>query len=204
MTKGTRTPIDWDAVHRRVEEARCALQQDTALPSGKAEEIFRQRARELAREAPEEPFQERIEILEFLLAHEHYALETSWIREVCRLTTLTPIPCTPAFVLGITSIRGRLTSVVDIKTFFELPDQGLTDLNKVIVIRNDTMEFGILADAVHGVRSIPVATLQPPLPTLTGIRQDYLRGVAPRRLIVLNGGVLLSDPRLVVREEIGL
>jgi purine-binding chemotaxis protein CheW len=39
------------------------------------------------------------------------------------------------------------------------------------------MELGILADAILGVRSITVEELQPALPTLTGIRAEYLKGI---------------------------
>ncbi|HZC03678.1 MAG TPA: chemotaxis protein CheW, partial [Gammaproteobacteria bacterium] len=52
-----------------------------------------------------------------------------------------------------------------------LPAKGLTDLNKVIIVHDPSMEFGILADALLGVRSIPIEEIQASLPTLTGIRE---------------------------------
>jgi len=70
---------------------------------------------------------------------------------------------------------GQILSVIDIKKFFGLPEKGLTDLNKVIVVRTQQMELGILADAVLGVRAIGLSDLQNSLPTLTGIRAEYLR-----------------------------
>ena len=146
--------------------------------------------------------QEQIEILEFVLAHENYALETAWVREVCPLKTLTPLPCVPAFVMGIVNIRGRLVSVIDLKRFFSLPDQGLTDLNKIIVLQNNGMEFAVLADLLVGVRRLPVSCLQAGDPILSDARQAYLKGVTAERLIVLDGKQLLSDPRIVVDEEV--
>jgi purine-binding chemotaxis protein CheW len=92
--------------------------------------------------------------------------------------------------------------VVDLKRFFDLPNNALTDLNRVIVVRKDGMELGILADTIHGVRRIPQRELQPSLPTLTGIRAEYLKGVTAERLIVLDANKLLSDPKIVVREEL--
>jgi purine-binding chemotaxis protein CheW len=117
------------------------------------------------------------------------------------LKELVPLPGTPPFVLGVTSVRGQILSVIDLKKFFELPDKGLTDLNKVIVVRADVMEFGILADAILGTRSIPLAEIQPSLATLTGIRSDYLRGVTKDRLVVLDAARIVSDQRIIVREE---
>jgi purine-binding chemotaxis protein CheW len=63
------------------------------------------------------------------------------------------------------------------------------------------MEFGILADAVLGVRFIPRGEMQSSLPTLTGIRADYLRGLTKEPLIVLDGEKILSDKNIIVHEE---
>jgi purine-binding chemotaxis protein CheW len=91
---------------------------------------------------------------------------------------------------------------VDLKKFFELPEKGLTDLNKAIVVAAAGMELGILADAVTGFRRIPLRGLQPSLPTLTEIRAEYLKGISGDRLVLLDGEKILSDPKLVVRQEV--
>ena len=53
-----------------------------------------------------------------------------------------------------------------------------------------------MADQVLGVRSISLSQIQPSLPTLTGIREDYLKGVTPERLVILDAEKILSDPQL--------
>jgi purine-binding chemotaxis protein CheW len=118
------------------------------------------------------------------------------------LKSLTPIPGAPAFVLGLTNLRGEILSIVDLHAFFELPNPGLTDRSRVIVLRSPKMEFGILADAVMGTRRIGVDELQPALPTMTGIREDYLKGVTGERLIVLDASRLLASPAVVVNEAV--
>ena len=165
--------------------------------------ILKKRAAALAVEPKEDGTEnDLIEIVEFLLADEYYAIESVFISEVCHLKDLTPIPCTPAFVLGVINLRGTILSVIDLRTFFELPNKGLSDLNKVIVLNDGVMEFGILADVIRGVRLISVKTLQASLPTLTNIRADYLKGVSEERLVVLDGGKILSDQRMVVHEDV--
>lgn len=167
-------------------------------------QILRARARALAR-PPEHapPAETMLDVLEFRLAQERYALETRYVREVHPLKDLTPLPCTPPFVLGIVNVRGRILPVIDFKKFFDLPEQGLTDLHRVILLEGNDMEVGLLADAIVGVRSIPVDSLQPSLPTLTGIRNEYLKGVTAERLIVLDVARILADPKIVVHEELG-
>src|SRR5260221_13713382 len=52
------------------------------------------------------------------------------------------------------------------------------------------MEFGLLADDVLSVRHLPVKELQPSLPTLTGVRAEFLKGVSAESLVVLDGAKL--------------
>jgi purine-binding chemotaxis protein CheW len=145
-------------------------------------EILAQRARKLARVEEIPDTGETLELVEFKLAEEHYAVECLYVREVYPLKNLTPVPGAPGFVLGIVSVRGEIFSVVDLKKFFEMPPRGLTDLTRVIILSlhapTGGMEFGILAEEVMGTVSLPIKDIQPGLPTLTGIRADYLKGVA--------------------------
>jgi purine-binding chemotaxis protein CheW len=165
--------------------------------------VLRSRAKRLAQELEKEGADTGyLEVLEFLLAHETYAIETPFVREVYPMTELTPLPCTPAFVLGLINIRGQILTVMDMKKFFDLPEKGITNLNKVIVVKKDAMELGILADEIIGIRNLPVNELQPPLSTMTGIHAEYLKGVTGERLIVLDMERFLTDRRLIVHEEV--
>jgi purine-binding chemotaxis protein CheW len=195
--------VDWEAVHRRLEATGAALARQVSLSEQDKKAIFKARAKTLAAPRWSDNAEECIEVIEFRLASETYGIELRHAGEVSLLKELTPVPCTPAFVLGIINVHGRVLSVIDLKRFFDLPNQALTDLNRVIVIRKDGMEVGILADNIQGVRRIPRRDLKSSLPTLTGVRAEYLAGVTGERLIVLDAYKLLCDPKIVVREEPG-
>ncbi len=47
-----------------------------------------------------------------------------------------------------------------------------------------------------------IRDLQPSLPTLTGIREEYLRGITKERVVILDAVKLLSDKNIVVHEEV--
>jgi purine-binding chemotaxis protein CheW len=195
--------IDWNQVHRRLEASQAALERGWVLKEEEKKEILHARARALAREPKKkEEIEKSIEVVEFLLAYERYGIESRFVREVYPLRELTPLPCTPAFVLGIINVRGQILSVIDIKKFFDLPEKGLTDLNKVIIVHGGGLDLGILADVILGIRTVPLRDLQPSLPTLTGIRAEYLRGVTKDRLVVINADKIVSDKTIVVEEEI--
>jgi len=99
-------------------------------------------------------------------------------------------------------VRGQIIPVIDLKKFFNLPEQGLTELNKVIILHNDQMEFGILADLVHGTQRIESDEIRKAPHTLKGIGFEYLLGVTKDKLIVLNAGRLLNDENIVVNDTV--
>ncbi|MFH0879068.1 MAG: chemotaxis protein CheW [Lentisphaerota bacterium] len=194
--------IDWSEIRQRVEKVRESLERE-AVPSPKEQRsLLKARARALAKEPEEEAAaREFLDIIEFGLAAETYGIESAFVREVYPLDDFTPLPGTPPFVLGIVNVRGQILSVVDLKKFFNLPERGLAQLNKVIVIRNDRMEFGILADAILDARPIPLDTVQSSPPTVTGIGAEYLKGVTEEHMILLDAEKILNDPKIIVHQE---
>ncbi len=194
--------LDWTEIRQRLDKVGAAIESGYSPNPEDMKRILKTRADALA-QAPEETKQgEVIEILEFLLANECYAIESQFVREVYAMKDYTPLPGTPPFVLGLINVRGQIISVIDIKKFFDMPDKGISDLNKVIIIHDDTMEFGVLADSMLGVLRISMNEIQPPLPTLTGIRQEFLKGVTGGHVIILDAERLLADKRIIVHEEV--
>ena len=153
---GGEPEFDWAELHRRLDASHAALQRRLTPSTEEKQKLLRTRARLLAVGGKAEATAPHLvlEVVEFVLGAEHYGIESLHIREIHPLSEFTPLPCTPAFVLGLVNVRGQILSIIDIKKLFDLPDQGLTDLNKVIIVHADHMELGILADAIVGLRSI--------------------------------------------------
>lgn len=162
--------------------------------------ILHKRAEFLAREVIQIDKRETIEFTEFMIANERYGIENTYIREVYPLKDYTALPGTPSHVFGIINVRGKILSVIDIRKLFDLPSKGLSDYNKVIIIHNEAMVFGILADQIIGVQKYPIIELLETLPTLTDIRLEYLKGVTRDCLVVLDGKKLLNDPKIIVHD----
>lgn len=203
-TRGIVRPAqDWGALRRRLEAARVRLAREAEPDPQQALRVLKARARavgRIAQRANAEPG--GLEVVELALAGERYALEARYVREVLPLENLTLLPCTPGFVLGIVNVRGEIVSVIDLRRFFELPEKGLSDLNRLIVLEAPGMMFGVLADAIVGMRRIARRELVPSLPTLSGVREAYLKGVSADRTVVLDAAKLLADERIVVREGV--
>ncbi|WP_332739115.1 chemotaxis protein CheW [Hydrogenophaga sp.] len=173
-----------------------------AAATAEARQILRARAQALARPPENSRTTEAtLELLEFHLARERYAVETRYVREVHPLKHLTPLPSTPPFVLGIVNVRGRILPVFDIRKFFGLSENGLTDLHRIILVGGNDLELGLLADISVGVLTIAAGSVQPPPPTFTGIGTQYLKGITAERLVVLDIGRILTDPGILVHQD---
>lgn len=167
-------------------------------------EILKSRARDLARRSESRQAEgDAIAVIEFRLAGEKYAIERADIREVVPLKDLIPVPCTPPFIRGIVNIRGQVVTLIDIKKFFDLPQGGIADVHMVILVQAQGMEIGIEADAVTGVREIARVGIQASLPTLNGIRAQYLKGVTDGGIAILDVAKITGDPRIVVDDQSG-
>ena len=203
QNKHTPKAVDWQEVRSRLETTQIALDRESSPAAEKVKKILRQRAGALAQE-PEirSTEQEYLEVVEFMLGYEKYGIESAYVREVYPLTELVPLPCTPDFVLGLVNVRSQILSVIDLKKFFGLPEKGLTDLNKIIIIHDDRMEYGVLADSIVGVSKVSINDIQASIPALTGIRADYIKGVTGETLIIVDAQKLLTDKGLVVNQEI--
>ena len=182
--------------------ANAILETRTQGAVGPIAEVLKRRAKALAQRPVMAVPGEMISVLEFQVAYERYGLDAKFIDEVCLLRHYTRLPCVPAYITGIMNLRGRVISIVDLKALFELPSKGLPYCNRVIVIEDGSMTLGLLADDIVGVRALPVETLQGALPTFTGRRLGYLKGITPDCAAVLDAEKLLGDKSLQVMEEV--
>jgi len=194
---------DWAAMRAHLADAAASIANGFTRAPEEEKRLLHERALALAR-APgvAAPGDNLLEVAEFELAGERYGFPLASVRSVSALKELTPLPCVPPFVCGIINLRGEIRTVIDLKRFFDLPERGITEANMIILLEHGGVQLGILADAVRGVRTLASTELQPGLPTLTGRRADYLRGVTADRLIVLDAERLLADKRIIVDEQV--
>lgn len=194
--------IDWAEIHRRMATAETAIARSGRATRDETLAILKARAKAVAREIEGSSRGEAsLEVVCFLLGQEKYGIESRYVREVCPLNDLTPLPGAPSFVLGIVNVHGQVLSVIDIRQFFDLPQGGVGDLDRLIVLQHGSMEFALFCNAILGVVEVPTSELQSGLPTLTDLRAEYLKGVTGDRVAILDGARLLLDEKMIVREE---
>jgi purine-binding chemotaxis protein CheW len=170
-----------------------------ALTPQQKRRILEQRAHALAQSHTQDSEQvETLQIVEFALGSQHYAVETSDVREVQHVTSITPIPCTPSFVLGVINVRGRILSVIDLLDFFYLPPTRASQNDAVIVLGIEELEVGVLTEGILGARAVPVPEFHAIPSGFSGIPDAYVRGLTKEQLLLLDIERILLDKRMLI------
>jgi purine-binding chemotaxis protein CheW len=195
-TGGPRPPRDWAAVRAAV-----------AAPAvGRTAEQVRAvmdaRARRLAMR-PEAAAMDQLALAVFELASERYAIELRWVHEVARVTDYTPVPGTPDHFVGLTSVRGDVFAVVDLRRLFGLATSSLSDQTRLVLLGDRGPELGVLMDRALGAATLPASSVVPAPAGVVGTAAACVRGVTADATVVLDGRALLFDPRLVIDQTEG-
>jgi len=164
-------------------------------------EVLQSRAKALAKPVHRQETaeaEETIETLTFLMADEDFGVELRFVRAILPLKQLTPIPGVPAHISGVINVRGEILSVMDLRLLFELKSGAAAASPYVMLLSSPDMVFGIQAQKITGIQHIPINTLQPGLPTITGVREKYLKGLTDSGMALLDGEKLLTDEDLLV------
>lgn len=165
------------------------------------EEILAERARKLA-ERSDEKSTERVPHILFMLGKETYAVPHSFLEEVVKNEAITPIPNTPAHFLGVTNIRQRVVSVVDLKRLFVLREEEAEGKNpKILVLKHQDNEFALLVDQIIGSEDIEVSAIQSPPEGLDGLQKESTKGVTQKKQVILNAEILFQKKDFIVNSE---
>jgi purine-binding chemotaxis protein CheW len=126
--------------------------------------------------------QDRHQFLSFALAGCDYGVPILHVKEILQYEAITRIPSVPRSVRGVINLRGAVVPVVDLALKFGLPETAATPRTCILIVEaslgGDRAVMGVLADAVIEVLELGEGDVEPPPPFGTGIRVDYLSGMA--------------------------
>ncbi len=120
--------------------------------------------------------------LSFYLDEEEYGIEILKVREIFAYTSITPIPRTPQYVLGVINLRGAVIPVVDLRVKFGMASREITDSSCIIVIEIDNgssvVPTGVLVDRVSEVMAVTQDQIQEAPEFGSSIETDFILGMA--------------------------
>jgi purine-binding chemotaxis protein CheW len=113
--------------------------------------------------------------------------------ETMRPLPIEPMACVPAFVRGVSIIRGVPTPVVDLGVILGVPSGAA---ERLVTLRLGNRQVALSVDAVLGVRDLDLSTIQQLPPLLRGASQEVIEAIGTlddEILMVLRAGWELPD-----------
>jgi len=133
---------------------------------------------------------EMVELLVFKLSNEDYAFKVSDIEEILRPQNVTTVPRVQDFILGVTSLRGKVIPLLDLKKRLALTGDGEKPRAKVLILKGAKGSVGVLVDRVVDVLRVPGEAIVEPPQHLSESELKYIEGV------VVEGGRFISIIRI--------
>ena len=104
------------------------------------------------------------------------------VREIIEYGDVTTVPGTPPHVRGVINLRGSVVPVVDLAVKLGRPESPLSRRTCIVIVEigleGERAVIGVVADAVSQVIESRRDDIEPPPAFGTGVRLDYLVGIA--------------------------
>jgi purine-binding chemotaxis protein CheW len=148
--------------------------------------------------------------LTFTLGRESYGIEILKVREIIRMSDITPVRCMPEYLRGLINLRGKVIPVADLRVKFGLPGIENTERTCIVVVQLSTGSkplMGLVVDAVEEVVSLAGSDVEPTPDFGVTVDTSYMLGVAKLRGTVKTlldiDHVIASEVRSYQRVEAG-
>jgi purine-binding chemotaxis protein CheW len=125
-----------------------------------------------------------VEVVEFLLGGERYALDIHLAREIVEMLQITPIPRAPPYISGVINLRGEITNIMNLNTMLGLVNHEVRNNQKIIVLVPEAVSgsnIGIIVDDVIGVLQVAEADVEHLGEGLSSEVSGFVKGIIKLR-----------------------
>lgn len=148
-----------------------------------------------------------MQFISFKCAGEEFGVEIGRVKEILRMSAITPVPRAPDYLLGMMNLRGIIIPVLDLKHRLGQGRFQATEKTRILVLSITGGLSGIVVDEVSQVQRIDMSTIEPPPKVTRGIDRFYLESVAKikgqqRLVMMLNLNEVLNVEILVDRKTV--
>ncbi|AKS63299.1 chemotaxis protein CheW [Yersinia pestis] len=145
------------------------------------------------------------EFLIFTLGDEEYGIDILKVQEIRGYDQVTRIANTPAFIKGVTNLRGVIVPIIDLRVKFA--QQGVTyNENTVVIVLNFGQRVvGIVVDGVSDVLLLTNEQIRPAPEFAVTLATEYLTGLGSlgeRMLILVDIEKLLSSEEMSLIDSV--
>jgi purine-binding chemotaxis protein CheW len=121
-------------------------------------------------------------MITFSLGGKDYGVDIMNVKEIAKADKFTYVPNAASFVKGVYNLRGDIIPIIDLRSFFHLPQDRKADgQENMLILRIEDRVYGTIVDKIDKVVGINSETIQPPHPIFGDINIKFISGVVEKR-----------------------
>jgi purine-binding chemotaxis protein CheW len=145
------------------------------------------------------------EFLSFRLAQEEYGIDILRVQEIRSYEAPTRIANAPAFIKGVTNLRGVIVPIIDLRLKLGCDEARYDEFTVVIVLSVHGRVIGVVVDSVSDVIALTPEQIKPAPEMNSAIDAGHLLGMGCIRTGDVERMLILTDiEALVGSPEFGL
>lgn len=113
--------------------------------------------------------------IEMGISDEIYGVSIHDVHEIIKIPTITPLPNSKPYLLGVINLRGKIVPVICLRMRFGLPNTEFTRASRIVVVNHAEEIVGIVVDYVNQVTTF--SEIQPPPDRLAKAEQAFFAGI---------------------------
>lgn len=141
---------------------------------------------------------DELQIVVFSLDNSSYGVPILQVQEIIKMSEITKLPNTPIFIEGIVNLRGKIIPVMDLRRRFGLNPIPIDENWKILILKTDEIQFGVMVDQISEVEKIPVTIVENPPKIVSGVNGKFINGIAKTEKKLL---ILLDIEKILSLEE---
>lgn len=135
-----------------------------------------------------------VSFVTFEVAGQMFGVPVTRVQDILTPDAIAPVPGGPAEVQGLINLRGKIVTVIDLRTRLGLKHDGAARRGMCVTVENDGESYTLFVDRVGDVVTLPLSLREESPATLDTLWRDLSDGVyraGDRLLVILDVGRLL-------------
>lgn len=133
----------------------------------------------------------------FTINKEEFGLDIGKIIIIERMLEIYKVPNTPAYVEGLTNLRGKVHTIFNLRRRFHLPSPEFDEDTKIIIANAEDTAVGLIVDGVREIVKAEDNQIEPAPKELSCMQDKFLIGtlkIDDRLILLLDIDKVITEP----------
>ncbi len=122
----------------------------------------------------EEKNDELLQFVTFFIGEELYGVDIYKVREVIKLISITSVPRSTEYVVGVINLRGQVIPVIDLRLRFSLTAKEYDKHTRIIICDVKGKKVGMIVDKMNKVERIQESKMKKETNVISSIDADFI------------------------------